>query len=155
MQLRHYVELQEELAINYCKLAVVSVDSPVVNDAFRTGLRASFPFLSDHGVPVGLGCPTDRTRVDGADRLVHPDVHVGDRLFVGDIGDERYRIGAFSGELSCSALGCFGVDIDNRQLRAFTSEALSNRAADAAPASGDDHDPAVDSSHCRLYLSDK
>ena len=37
-----------QLAINYCKLAVVSVDSPVVNDAFRTGLRASFPFLSDH-----------------------------------------------------------------------------------------------------------
>jgi peroxiredoxin len=47
VQLRHYVELQEELAINYCKLAVVSVDSPEVNDAFRTGLRASFPFLSD------------------------------------------------------------------------------------------------------------
>ena len=47
MQLRHYVELQEELAINYCKLAVVSVDSPEVNDALRTGLRASFPFLSD------------------------------------------------------------------------------------------------------------
>ena len=47
MQLRHYVELQEELAINYCKLAVVSVDSPEVNDAFRTGLRAGFPFLSD------------------------------------------------------------------------------------------------------------
>jgi peroxiredoxin len=47
VQLRHYVELQEELAINYCKLTVVSVDSPEVNDAFRTGLRASFPFLSD------------------------------------------------------------------------------------------------------------
>lgn len=47
MQLRHYVELQEELVINYCKLAVVSVDSPEVNDAFRTGLRAAFPFLSD------------------------------------------------------------------------------------------------------------
>ncbi len=47
MQLRHYVELQEELAINYCKLAVVSVDSPEVNDAFRTGLGANFPFLSD------------------------------------------------------------------------------------------------------------
>ena len=46
MQLRHYVELQEELTINYCKLAVVSVDSPEVNDAFRTGLRANFPFLS-------------------------------------------------------------------------------------------------------------
>ena len=47
MQLRHYIELQEELAINYCKLAVVSVDPPEVNDAFRTGLGANFPFLSD------------------------------------------------------------------------------------------------------------
>lgn len=48
MQLRQYVEFQRELAINYCKLAVVSVDSPEVNDAFRTGLGAAFPFLSDH-----------------------------------------------------------------------------------------------------------
>jgi peroxiredoxin len=48
VQLRHYVELQKELAINYCKLAVVSVDPPEVNDAFRTGLGAQFPFLSDH-----------------------------------------------------------------------------------------------------------
>lgn len=48
MQLRHYVDFQKELAINYCKVAVVSVDSPEVNDAFRTGLGAVFPFLSDH-----------------------------------------------------------------------------------------------------------
>ena len=48
MQLRQYVEFQKELAINYCKLAVVSVDAPAVNDAFRTGLGANFPFLSDH-----------------------------------------------------------------------------------------------------------
>ena len=48
MQLRHFVELQEELAINYCHLAVVSVDRPEVSDAFRTGLGANFPFLSDH-----------------------------------------------------------------------------------------------------------
>lgn len=48
MQLRHYVELQQELTINYCKLAVVSVDPPEVNDAFRTGLDAAFTFLSDH-----------------------------------------------------------------------------------------------------------
>ena len=48
MQLRHFVELQEELAINYCKLAVVSVDPPEVSAAFRTGLGANFPFLSDH-----------------------------------------------------------------------------------------------------------
>ena len=47
MQLRHFVELQEELAINYCHLAVVSVDPAEVSNAFRTGLRANFPFLSD------------------------------------------------------------------------------------------------------------
>jgi peroxiredoxin len=47
VQLRHYVELQEELEINYCKLAVASVDAPEINDAFRTGLGAKFPFLSD------------------------------------------------------------------------------------------------------------
>jgi len=47
VQLRHYVELQKELAVNYCHLAVSSVDSPDVNDAFRTGLSAQFPFLSD------------------------------------------------------------------------------------------------------------
>ena len=47
MQLHHFVELQEELAINYCHLAVVSVDPPEVSNAFRTGLRANFPFLSD------------------------------------------------------------------------------------------------------------
>ena len=45
--MRHYVEFQEELAVNYCKLAVVSVDAPPVNDAFRAGLGAKFPFLSD------------------------------------------------------------------------------------------------------------
>lgn len=48
MQLRHFVEFQKELAINYCKLVVVSVDAPEVNAAFRTGLDAEFPFLSDH-----------------------------------------------------------------------------------------------------------
>ena len=45
--MRHYVELQDELAVNYCKLAVVSVDPPEVNDAFRAGLGAKFSFLSD------------------------------------------------------------------------------------------------------------
>jgi peroxiredoxin len=47
VQLRHYVELQEELSVNYCRLAVASVDAPDVNDAFRTGLGANFTFFSD------------------------------------------------------------------------------------------------------------
>ncbi len=45
--MRLLTEFQKELAVNYCKLAVVSVDPPEVNDAFRAGLGASFPFLSD------------------------------------------------------------------------------------------------------------
>ena len=47
MQLRLLTEFQKELAINYCKVAVVSVEPPEVNAAFRAGLGASFPFLSD------------------------------------------------------------------------------------------------------------
>jgi peroxiredoxin len=34
--------------VNYCHLAAVSVDAPEVTAAFRTGLGASFTFLSDH-----------------------------------------------------------------------------------------------------------
>lgn len=45
--MRLLTEFQKELAINYCKLAVISVDPPAVSAAFRTGLEASFPFLSD------------------------------------------------------------------------------------------------------------
>jgi peroxiredoxin len=47
VQLRHFVDFQKELAINYCKLVVASVDPPEVNAAFRAGLGAEFPFLSD------------------------------------------------------------------------------------------------------------
>ncbi len=46
--MRHYVGFQDELKVNYCHLAVVSVDPPEVSAAFRTGLGASFAFLSDH-----------------------------------------------------------------------------------------------------------
>ncbi len=47
MQLRLLTEFQKELRFSYCKLAVVSVDPPEVNNAFRTGLGVDFPFLSD------------------------------------------------------------------------------------------------------------
>jgi len=47
VQLRLLTEFQKELEVNYCKLAVVSVDPPEVSAAFRAGLGAGFPFLSD------------------------------------------------------------------------------------------------------------
>ncbi len=45
--MRLLTEFQKELAVNYCKLAVCSVDAPEVNAAFKAGLGAAFPFLSD------------------------------------------------------------------------------------------------------------
>jgi peroxiredoxin len=46
--LRRLVALQEDLQVNYCKLAVVSTDPPEISAAFRTGLAATYTFLSDH-----------------------------------------------------------------------------------------------------------
>ncbi|MBA2715102.1 MAG: redoxin domain-containing protein [Rubrobacteraceae bacterium] len=46
-QMRQLVGFQNELKVNYCKLAVVNADPPMVSAAFRAGLGASFPFLSD------------------------------------------------------------------------------------------------------------
>jgi peroxiredoxin len=39
---RHLTQLQSELQVNYCKLAVVSTDPPEVTAAFRAGLGATF-----------------------------------------------------------------------------------------------------------------
>jgi peroxiredoxin len=72
VQLRHYVELQEELAVNYCKLAVVSVDSPEVNDAFRTGLGAKYTFLSDQErTVVKLLDMTETSKSQGVTAMPH------------------------------------------------------------------------------------
>ena len=41
------VSMQHELQREYGQLAAVTVDEPYVNGAFRAGLGAAFPFLSD------------------------------------------------------------------------------------------------------------
>jgi cold shock CspA family protein/peroxiredoxin len=46
-QMREMVRFQDELAVNYCKVVAISVDSPRVCAAYRYGLGASWPFLSD------------------------------------------------------------------------------------------------------------
>lgn len=40
---------QDELEVAYARLAVISVDPPEVQAAFRAGLGARFTFLSDSG----------------------------------------------------------------------------------------------------------
>ena len=46
-QFRELVRFQDELAVNYGRLATVSVDAPLVQAAFRAGLGAQWSFLSD------------------------------------------------------------------------------------------------------------
>ena len=41
--------LQPELAVNYCKLLVVTVDDPETTQGFRASLGAEYPFLIDVG----------------------------------------------------------------------------------------------------------
>jgi peroxiredoxin len=47
VRLRNLVSLQDEIQREYGRIAVVTVDEPYVNGAFRAGLGAAFPFLSD------------------------------------------------------------------------------------------------------------
>ncbi len=46
-QMRQLVRFQSELAVNYSKLVTVSTDPPMVQAAFRAGLGAEWPLLSD------------------------------------------------------------------------------------------------------------
>lgn len=46
-QFRQLTSFQSELGVNYGKLVTVNVDMPLVNAAFRAGLGANWPFLSD------------------------------------------------------------------------------------------------------------
>lgn len=66
--MRRLVELQDELEVAYARLAVVSVDPPEVQSAFRAGLGARFAFLSDHERrwlgPLGM--------LEEADTVHHP-----------------------------------------------------------------------------------
>lgn len=63
MQLRLLSELDQELAIGYAKVVAISVDPVEVNAAFRAGLGAKFPILSDadrvYQSELGLLEPTD------------------------------------------------------------------------------------------------
>ena len=47
--MREMTAFQDELEVAYARLAVISVDPPEVQAAFRAGLGARFTFLSDAG----------------------------------------------------------------------------------------------------------
>jgi peroxiredoxin len=52
VRVRMLVSMQDELQREYGQIAVVTVDSPYVNGAFRAGIGADFPFLSDEAREV-------------------------------------------------------------------------------------------------------
>jgi peroxiredoxin len=47
VRVRNLVDAQEEIQREYGRIAAVTVDEPYVNGAFRAGVGANFPFLSD------------------------------------------------------------------------------------------------------------
>ena len=47
VRVRGLVTMQEEIQREYGRIAAVTVDEPYVNGAFRAGIGAQFPFLSD------------------------------------------------------------------------------------------------------------
>ncbi len=47
LRVRTLVSMQDEIQREYGKIAAVTVDEPYVNGAFRAGMGADFPFLSD------------------------------------------------------------------------------------------------------------
>jgi len=47
IRVRNVVAMQDEIQREYGALAAVTVDEPYVNGAFRAGIGADFPFLSD------------------------------------------------------------------------------------------------------------
>lgn len=48
VQLSQLTMFYPEIALNHVSIVAISVDSPTVAAAYRAGLGASFPFLSDH-----------------------------------------------------------------------------------------------------------
>jgi peroxiredoxin len=75
--LRELARVQDEFEVAYSRIAVVSVDPPEVQAAFRAGLGARFTFLSDaerRWLP-GLGL------VEGTDTVHHPYRPAGFTLF--------------------------------------------------------------------------
>jgi peroxiredoxin len=82
VQLRLLTQFQQELAIAYSKVVVISVDPVEVNAAFRAGLGATFPFLSDAERTVqrelGILEPTDsRHNPDlPLDFVLYPDLTI-------------------------------------------------------------------------------
>ena len=82
-QMRGLVGFQGELSVNYCKLVVVNADPPMVSAAFRAGLGAEWPFLSDEKREVinSIGI-LDETEGEYAYRarpfafVLHPDLTV-------------------------------------------------------------------------------
>ena len=65
MQLRELVQFHQRTEVSYCRLAVVSVDPPLVQAAFKAGLGAPFHFLCDTKLTLtdtlGIRETTDRS----------------------------------------------------------------------------------------------
>jgi peroxiredoxin len=68
IRVRNLVAMQDELQREYGRIAAVTVDEPYVNGAFRAGVGADFPLLSDEERKVAEGLDL----LELTDELHHP-----------------------------------------------------------------------------------
>ncbi len=100
----------------------------------------------NHGYSFGATGNVDQD-VDAVPAVEGGLHHVADRFLIRHVGNERNGIGALGGQFSSHRVRCFRIDIRNGDLGAFRREAAGYRAADAAPAAGDDRDLVLDCPH--------
>src|SRR5438874_212342 len=114
--------MQDELAVNYCQLAVVATDSPEVTAAFRAGLGATFTFLSDEerrAIPA---------RGPGARGLTMHFEHAVDEVDDPVVGDSRARVRPRLASSRDAQSGLGDLD-DQRGLGRMRVRIVTRRAA--------------------------
>jgi peroxiredoxin len=82
VRVRNLVEMQEEIQREYGTICAVTVDEPYVNGAFRAGVGADFPWLSDE----------DRGVAEALDLIELPDYKHRPYLPLTFVLDSRRRI---------------------------------------------------------------
>jgi cold shock CspA family protein/peroxiredoxin len=122
-QLRQLVRFQAEINVNYARFVWISVDAPPIHAAFRAGLGANWPFLSDESRDLtrSLGI-LDDTEGEYAFRprpftfVLHPDLRIhrvyDGWYFVGrpTLEELRQNLRAVMRESSSYPYDCWNMD---------------------------------------------
>lgn len=134
VRLRTLVAMQEEIQREYGRIAVVTVDSPYTNGAFRAGLGAAFPFLADE----------ERRLAQELDAIEVPDTKHQPFLPLTFVLDSMGRIRRswcgfwFWGNPTPEELRLALREITRAEQPSYDPQAVWDRGGSAAPSAGID-----------------